>query len=158
MEEIVARAIALCGHVGQRDRVGESVIEHVQRVAGGVPEPARATAWLHDLLERTDTDPERLTEQGLGRVEREALGLLTRGAGESFELHVLRIVHAPGPAGTLARTVKLADLEDHILRERAGSVAAHAPPYGWARRHLLARAAVPRLGTEPLMPLGTMSG
>jgi hypothetical protein len=158
MEEIVARAIALCGHVGQRDRVGELVIEHVQRVAGGVPEPARATAWLHDLLERTSTDPEQLTAQGLSTVERDALELLTRGAGESFELHVLRIVHAPGPAGILARTVKLADLEDHILRERAGSIAVDAPPYGWARRHLLARSEATRLGAEPLMPLGTMTG
>ena len=158
MEELVARAIALCGHVGQRDRVGEALIEHVQRVAGSVPEPARATAWLHDLLERTDTDPERLTAQGLSTVEREALELLTRGAGESFELHVLRIVHAPGRAGILARTVKLADLEDHILRERAGRVAAHAPPYGWARRHLVARSAAIRLGTEPQVPLGATTG
>jgi hypothetical protein len=158
MEEVVARALALCGHVGQRDRVGEPVIEHVQRVAGGVPEPARATAWLHDLLERTNTDPEQLTAQGLSTVERDALELLTRGAGESFELHVLRIVYAPGPAGILARTVKLADLEDHILRERAGSVAVDAPPYGWARRHLVARSAAVRPATKPQVPLGVTTG
>ena len=37
---------------------------------------------------------------------------------ESYE-HVLRVVRAPGPAGRLARLVKLADLDDHL---------AHASP------------------------------
>ena len=46
-----------------------------------------------------------------------------------------RIAHAPGPAGHLARTVKLADIDDHLGREPAARHPA-APPYAWARRHI----------------------
>ena len=77
----------------------------------------------------TTTD---LSGQGLTDVELAALELLTRGPGESYELDVLRIAYAPGPAGRLARTVKLADLDDHISREWVPG----APPYAWARRHV----------------------
>ena len=61
-----------------------------------------------------------------------ALELLTRREGESYELHVLRIAHAPGAAGRLARAIKLADLDDHLAQPWACG----DPPYGWARRHV----------------------
>ena len=41
---------------------------------------------------------------------------------------------ARGPAGRLARTVKLADLEDHLAHP---TIPADAPPYAWARQRLL---------------------
>ena len=69
---------------------------------------------------------------GLTRLELAALELLTRQAGESYELYILRIAYAPGPAGRLARVVKLADLDDHLARAwHAGDA-----PYAWARRHV----------------------
>ena len=136
MDELVAREIARRHHAGQRDRAGEPLLEHIDRVATSVPAGARPVAWLHDLLERTAVQPAELEADGLSAVERAALELLTRGPDEPFESHVLRIVYAPGPAGDLARTVKAADLQDHIARERAGHVAADAPPYQWAMRHL----------------------
>jgi len=138
MDHLVARDIACRRHEGQRDRVGDPLIDHVSRVAAAVPAGARATAWLHDVLERTPAGPAELEASGLDAVEREALELLTRAADEPFETYVLRIVHAPGAAGELARTVKAADLRDHIQRESAGRVAADAPPYRWALRHLVA--------------------
>jgi hypothetical protein len=138
MDELVAREIARRHHDGQRDRAGEPLLDHITRVAASVPAGARPVAWLHDLLERTAVRPAELEADGLSALERAALELLTRSPDEPFASYVLRIVYAPGPAGDLARTIKAADLQDHIERERAGQVADGAPPYQWALRHLVA--------------------
>jgi hypothetical protein len=94
---------------------------------------ARAIAYLHDVLEWTETTIEEMQSQGLTPAELAALRLLTCQPGESYELHVLRVAHASGYAGYLAREVKLADLADH-LRE---PYVIDAPPYGWAHHHIL---------------------
>ena len=133
LEPALARNIAQYSHAGQLDRFGEPLIEHIERVAAAVDERDRAVAFLHDVLEKSDTDAEELIANGLTPLELAALDLLTRGAGESYEMHTLRLVHAPGAAGRLARRVKLADLEDHLDRAPAGSA---APPYAWARLHV----------------------
>jgi hypothetical protein len=65
-------------------------------------------------------------------LELGALALLTRQAGESYELYILRLAYARGAAGQLARVVKLADLDDHLTR----AWVAGDPPYSWARRHI----------------------
>jgi hypothetical protein len=132
----IARGIAYYSHHDRRDRLGELLIEHVARVAAAVPPSARATAWLHDVLEHSDVAPAALRDQGLTELEAEALDLLTRAPGEPFELHMLRIVHAPGPAGDLARAIKLADLDDHLVQARRDPLVWDLPPYAWARRHL----------------------
>ena len=134
MEPAAARAIAHAGHAQQRDRHGRLLTEHVERVATMVPPEARAVAFLHDVLEWTPTSYERLRAEGLSEVEAEALELLTRTGGESYELYALRIAHAPGPAGRIARAVKVADLDDHL--DSAGALRPGAPPYAWARRHI----------------------
>ena len=156
MDQVAARHIAQERHAGQRDRAGEPLIEHITRVAAAVPPEAQTVAWLHDLLERTVVDPDEIAALGLRPVERAALELLTRGTGESYELHVLRIAHAPGPAGDLARTVKVADLRDHIRREQEGHVAPDAPPYRWALRHVVVHAvpADPPVFLPPLAGAG----
>jgi hypothetical protein len=110
------------------------VIDHVKRVAAAVPPDARATAWLHDLFELCPTAGRRLRARGLSPTELEALQLLTHAAGEPYEVYVRRIAATPGPAGRLARIVKLADLEDHLAHP---SIPADAPPYAWAREQLL---------------------
>ena len=114
MDADTAGHIAHYSHLGRRTPRGVVRIDHIERVAAAVSEEARAVAFLHDVLEHTDTDGDELLAQGLTDVESAALALLTRGPGESYELHALRIVHAGGPAGRLAREVKLADLEDHL--------------------------------------------
>lgn len=132
MDPVTARSIALYSYTQQRDRHGDPLVEHVARVAAAVPPDARALAWLHDVLEWSPTTRAELSEQGLSEVELGALELLTRGAGESYELYVLRIAYAKGPEGRLARLVKLADLDDHLAHEWAPG----DPPYAWARRHV----------------------
>jgi hypothetical protein len=133
MDTAIARNIAHYSHAAQRDRFGEPLIEHVERIAAAVPEEARSVAFLHDVVEHSDTTLDELIDQGLTPVELAALDLLTRSETESFELHTLRIAHAAGPPGRLARTVKLADLEDHLGHDEMPS---GAPPYAWARRHV----------------------
>jgi hypothetical protein len=129
----VAQQIACASHAGQRTRFGDSVVEHLGRVAGAVPPEVCALAWMHDLLELTPCQREELRAQGLTAVEESALGLLTRDRSESYEAYIRRIALAPGRAGELARTVKLADLADHLGHVRTPP---RAPPYSWARRVL----------------------
>lgn len=133
MDSAIARKIAQSSHNGQLDRFDEPFIEHVERVARAVPQDARAVAYLHDVLEHSRVGAQELRSEGLSPVELGALKVLTRASGESFELHALRIAHAPGREGVLARTVKLADLDDHLSHER---IPYTAPPYAWARRHI----------------------
>ena len=109
------------------------MVEHVARVASAVPAEARATAWLHDVPERSAVSAEELRAEGLTVHELDALGLLTRDPSECYELYALRIANAAGEAGRLARLVKLADLDDHITR---GGATVGAPPYMWARRRI----------------------
>jgi hypothetical protein len=137
MEPATAHGIASQNHVGQRDRFGDPVIDHLARVAAAVPPDARATALLHDLLELCPTAGRELRDKGLTRIELEALELLTHAPGEPYEVYVRRIAEAPGPAGRLARIVKLADLDDHLAH---ATIPSDAPPYAWARKHLLATA------------------
>jgi hypothetical protein len=132
MDSTLARRIAHVSHGGSRDRHGEPVIEHVRRVVAAVPAEARAVAWLHDVLEKSATTLATLRAQGLTDAESDALALLTRTGHESYERHVQRIADAPGASGRLARTVKLADLDDHLARRPAPG----DPPYDWARRHI----------------------
>ena len=135
VEPEIAYTIASQSHVGQRNRFGDPVIDHVERVAGAVPADARTTALLHDLLELCPTARWQLRRKGLTRTEQEALELLTHAPGEPYEVYVRRIADAPGPAGTLARIVKLADLEDNLAH---ASIPPEAPAYAWARERLLA--------------------
>jgi hypothetical protein len=47
---------------------------------------------------------------------------------------MLRLKFAQGAAGRLARVVKHADLDDHLAN---ASLVVDAPPYAWARRHIV---------------------
>ena len=135
MDEAIARDIARHSHDGQLTRHGSPMVDHVERVAATVADDARAVAFLHDVFEKTGTPLDDLRERGLTPIERAALDLLTRRDGETFERHAVRIAEADGPAGAIARSVKLADLEDHLGQARQGSP---GPPYRWAHRHVLA--------------------
>jgi hypothetical protein len=134
VEPGIAHTIATRHHADQRNRFGDSMIDHVERVAAAVPVEARATALLHDLFELDPTLGPLLCAEGLGRAELEALELLRHAAVEPYEVYVRRIVDAPGPAGRIARVVKRADLEDHLAH---ATIPDDAPPYAWAREQLL---------------------
>jgi hypothetical protein len=137
MELAISHCIASQKHEGQRTRFDDPVIDHLARVAAAVPPDARTTALLHDRLERCPSADRQLRAEGLTRTELDALELLTHVPGEPYEVYVRRIAKAPGPAGRLARIVKLADLDDHLAH---ATIPSDAPPYAWARKHLLASA------------------
>jgi hypothetical protein len=134
MEPAIAHSIASQKHGGQRTRFGDPVIDHLARVAATVPPDAQATALLHDLLELCPTAGRQLRSKSLTPIELEALELLTHAPGEPYEVYVRRIANAPGPAGRLARIVKLADLDDHLAH---ATIPPDVPPYAWARKRLL---------------------
>jgi hypothetical protein len=142
-----SRRIAYARHGERRKADGELIVEHLERVAASVPGEAQTVAYLHDILEHTDASVADLEAEGVTAVELQAVQLLTRHVDESFEAHTLRIAHAKGPEGRLARMVKVADLDDHLSRE--GSVASHRP-YRWARCHV---AACRALSDSPPAPL-----
>jgi hypothetical protein len=133
-----ARGIAYHSHHGRRDRLGELWIERVARVAAAVPPSARTTAWLCDVRGQGGTDAATLRAEGLTVLEEQALDLLTRGDDERFELHMLRIAHAPGPAGDVARAIARAELDDLLARAAEDPDRWDRPPYAWARRHIAA--------------------
>src|SRR4051794_22406825 len=89
-----ARSIAHYSHLADRDRTGTPGIAHVEPVPAAMPEKVRAVAFLHDVRERTSISLGDFTAQGLTPIEREALDLLTREPGESYELYTLRIAWA----------------------------------------------------------------
>jgi hypothetical protein len=129
-----ARAVALVAHMGQFTRYGEALTRHLERVAARVPPEAAVTAWLHDLGERDSASAHELLARGITPAELAALELLTFTDGEDYGLYIARIARADGDAGWLARTVKLAELADHL--ERMPPYVASARPYRSARAEL----------------------
>jgi hypothetical protein len=121
MNAAAARAVALAAHAGQTTPQGDSLVRHLERVAARVSSAAKATAWLHELGESGLACVHELLARGITPVELAALELLTLAEGEDYGLYVRRIARTPGPAGELARTVKLAELSDHLEQLPASS-------------------------------------
>jgi hypothetical protein len=130
MTKRTARAIARAAHEGQWSNAGSPLGDHVRRMTAAVPEQARVTAWLHDVLERTDPTISQLRVRGVSPVEVSALVLLARPEGDDYRFYVQRIADAPGPGGDLAGVVKLADLDDHLANPPSDG--RPAPRYAWA--------------------------
>jgi hypothetical protein len=134
MDATTAAWVARRAHADQLSRSREPMIDHVERVARGVPADARAVAYVHDVLERSTWTVGDLRAHGLTEAELRVLKLLSRGPDESYEAHVMRIASARGPSGQMARAIKLADLDDHLARR----IVAGSPDYTWARAQIAA--------------------
>jgi (p)ppGpp synthase/HD superfamily hydrolase len=123
-----ARLLAQRIHGGQKEPSGSPLIAHVRRVALATPEFARPAAWLHEVLEWTSVAEQELLAVGVTDDELRALRLMNRstahGSQEGYLAHIEMIARAQGPAGRLARAIKLADLQDrmqHDHRQADGS-------------------------------------
>lgn len=112
-ELAVAEAIARNAHAGQKCTVtGEPYIRHIERVVAMVDgDEAKAVAWLHDVLEDTDVTSRDLARAGLSDAVIDSVEDLTRSPDDSYSVYILSLVTQ---SRALARTVKLADLRDHI--------------------------------------------
>lgn len=142
MTVLEARELAVHAHGDQLDRDGSHHIAHVARVADrtGSSEAYQRVAWLHDVIEDTVVDPAQL-QQRLPEHEWDALCLLTHDESESYEDYIERIAGAEGDAGTLARSVKEADILDNVRRCCAARDAAIGQ-YGMALARLWSSAGV----------------
>jgi len=137
-----ARAIAEREHAGEREENGAPLLAHIRRVAWSTPAEARAVAWMHELFEWSEVSEQELLADGLTDDELRAIRLLHR-AGDSrsdwvYLAHMSLIMQAAGHSGHLARSVKVADLQDRVLHPRVRGYG-WSPPYGRALQ-LLAQA------------------
>jgi hypothetical protein len=117
-----AMATARRLHAGHREEGGSPVLRHIGRVARAAPAEARAVAWLHEVLESGVVTEQELLAEGLGDDELRALRLLARMTDTRSEpaylAHIELIARAAGRSGELARSVKIADLEDRCRHPR----------------------------------------
>lgn len=105
-QEQLARKIATRAHTGQLDRAGRPYIEHPTHVAANVEgDLAKATAWLHDVVEDTDTTLDDLRAAGICDEVVAAVAMLTHDKRIPYLEYVASLKDNP-----LARAVKLADL------------------------------------------------
>ena len=103
--EIAARA-----HRGQIDKAGDPYILHVLRVMLRMTDETGMVAGvLHDIIEDTPWTAADLAAEGFPPEVVRVIQLLSRNEGESYEDFISRL--APDP---LARSIKIADLEDNM--------------------------------------------
>ena len=110
------RAIALAtrAHQGQLDKAGAPYILHPLRVMQYMDsEEAKMVAVLHDVVEDTSVTLEELRAINFSETVVDAVDSLTRRAEESYEAFIERV-----KLNSLARKVKLADLEDNMDLQR----------------------------------------
>jgi hypothetical protein len=140
-----AQGLAERAHAGSLDRYGLPLVDHVRRVAAGVPAEARAIAWLHEVLEYAAVSEDELRAAGASEAEVGAIGLLSRdhdGDDAAYLAHIEQIARAPGDAGRLARIVKHVDLVDRATHRATDPQAPAAPPHLKAL-DVLSRTALP---------------
>ncbi len=115
---LLARAISIAAeaHGEQVDKAGAPYILHPLRVMLAVQtDEQRLAAVLHDVLEDTSVDLDRLAAEGIPEAVRVALVALTKTKGE------LRVDAARRAArNPIARAVKLADVTDNMDLGRLG--------------------------------------
>lgn len=113
-----AKQMARVAHGLQKDKAGEPYYGHVARVAlavtGLTTNPdVIAAAYLHDIVEDTDTTLEDLRYVGFSELTITIVDALTRREGETHEEAVRRAAAHPD-----ARLVKLCDVRDNANPER----------------------------------------
>lgn len=105
-----ARLIATAAHYGQFRRDGVTpYITHSEAVAAAVDDVLKPIAWLHDVCEDTWICGGLLYDAGLPLYVCNAVLLLTRPKGGSYEGYIKRMLHEPQ-----AVIVKLADIHHNL--------------------------------------------
>ena len=110
--------LAVTAHRDQKDKVGQPYYLHPIRVMTRVhTETERIVAVLHDLLEDTDYTESDLRAMGYPEEVLSALDCLTRRPDETYEqfIELLR-------PNSIARRVKIADLEDNMDLTRLSEI------------------------------------
>ena len=102
--------IAVEAHVGQKDKAGQPYILHPMRIMLRMrTETEMIVGILHDVVEdNNDWSIGRLEQEGFSDEILQAIDCLTRKEDESYENFIARL-----KGNRLARTVKVADLQDN---------------------------------------------
>lgn len=104
-----AIAIALKAHQGQYDKGGHPYILHPLAVMNRVHTvEEKMVAVLHDVVEDSDITLEELRQQGFGKPIVDAVELLTKSDGDSYEQFIAKL-----SGNELARQVKIADIHEN---------------------------------------------
>lgn len=112
-----ALSLAVDAHAGQTDKAGATYIRHPLRVMREMETPQeRVTAVLHDVVEDTGYTP-AMIEDEFDEEIRDAVEALTKWDSESYSEFVERAA-----ANDIARTVKIADIEDNMDLTRLSEV------------------------------------
>ena len=106
----LARRLAIEHHKGQTENAGLPYIEHIYRVVYAVSTiPEMTVAYLHDIVEDTEVTLMDLRAHGFDDNVLDAVFLLTRNSHMTYMEYIEQVSF-----GVLARTVKLADIRDHL--------------------------------------------
>lgn len=110
MKEVIK--FAEIKHGEQKDKNGELYVWHLYRVATCFiddNDEYEIVAWLHDILEDTNTTVDDLLELGVPKNLISAIVILTHNKGQSYEDYIKLIC-----TNKIATRVKLADLHDNL--------------------------------------------
>lgn len=114
-----AELVARHAHQHQVDKRGAPYVHHLKAVADSVAgDDAKATGWLHDIIEDTPIGPQDLRNMAFPDYIIEAVLLLTHTHESTRVEYLTRIRDTDGYAGDLARTVKAADIRHNMSDER----------------------------------------
>ena len=111
-DQIFVRAVRIAtnAHRGQLGKDGRPYIEHCERVAMRVEPGLRPIAYLHDVVERSESwSLDRLRLDGFPDAMIDAVDALTRRPGEDDASLLGR-----SAANPMALVVRRADLEDNL--------------------------------------------
>jgi len=112
--ESSARRIAEAAHTGQVDRAGNPYFGHIERVAPAV-KPAGGSktqvvaAYLHDVIEDTDTTSAELLDAGVSIEALTLIAILTRHDEVSYEEYLQQIRSSPD-----ALLIKQCDMAENM--------------------------------------------
>ncbi|MFF2091407.1 HD domain-containing protein [Paenibacillus sp. NPDC058174] len=105
-----AISIALQAHKGQTDKGGVPYILHPLAVMNRVSTmEEKIAAVLHDVVEDSDVTLEQLRQLGFSAEIVDAVRVLTKQEGESYDAFVARAAANP-----IARMVKIADIQENM--------------------------------------------
>ncbi len=114
---LLAKLIARVYHAGDTDRAGVDYYKgHLTNVAKAVKAKGHdptviAVAYLHDVVEDTAATVGMLRKL-FGNEIADAVAVLTRAPGEPYMDYVMKVKKS---GNAIARAVKIADLEDHLV-------------------------------------------
>lgn len=121
-----AEQLARHAHADQMDRAGKPYIQHIERVVAILrrrwPDTTQEeidAAWLHDVIEDTEWDADRLIKAGISPGTVAIVQEVSRPPGSTYRAWIQSLA----ALGSLsAIKVKLADNEDNSSPERVASI------------------------------------